>query len=158
VGDAASAHAAVVNFWTNIKSAVYSGQTMNVEGEVATIDEATGQILSFDSVTAVTVAGTATGELLPRATQGLLRAKTNVYAGGKRIQGRVFVPYPVESASETQGVPSALYIEIVRNSGAILAGLTTATWVIYSPTKHTFAPVVGASCWDQWSVLRSRRD
>lgn len=139
---------------TNFSSAVVASN----DPEVRVIESTTNETVAVKTVSVGTWAGTGGGDALPPATQLLIQLQTNNFVGGRRIKGRIFVPCQLETNSTVTGQPSAGYRGAVD---ALLATMLTSmgdSFVIYSPTHKVYATVQGAHCWDQWAVLRSRRD
>lgn len=161
---AADAHDAVVDFWTLCAGAIDSELAMTVLGEIAVIDEATGTLTGVESATPVVVAGGASGDALPLATQGLIRWRTGEFVNGREVRGRTFVPGPVEVLS-TGGRPESSYVGGLNTAAAGLIAETTAALLIWHrPGPNAVLepgsshPVLTGSTWSEWAVLRSRRD
>lgn len=117
-----------------------------------TPDQPTGTV----AVSTTTVNGTVAAAPLARATQGLIRWRTGAYRGAREVQGRTFLPGPtVTQLDAAGGVPTATYRTAMQNlaTDLIAAGLT-----LPSRTANAFYPVTSAAPWNQFAVLRSRRD
>lgn len=156
-GDEQAAVDSVGEFWAAHNASVRTACVLNTEPEVPTIDPATGEVTAVVTTDPFTLDFTATGEALPAATQFLHRWTTNNFVGGRRIRGRTFIPGVTEDVNTAQGKP---------NAGMFTAGTTAANALLSSPAvfclwsrKNGIAALVtGFSMWDQWAVLRSRRD
>lgn len=150
----------VVGLWDDLDTDFLSALTATVQSEVASIDEATGNLLEVFPVTGGAVVGLGGTEGLPAATQGLVRFLTDEIAGGRRIRGRCFLPSQLE-ANSALGVPSSAWrsAKDVRFNELIgeaeQAGSPLCVW---SRKNGISANVTTASTWNQWAVLRSRRD
>lgn len=153
---AADAAAAVGVFWSNCKAVISNGYTMTVDSEVASIDIATGEVTGVESVTGASHTGTVSGDLLPGATQGLLRWRTGIFIGGKEVRGRTFIPGPTE-AHNSAGRPDANYRGTVVGSANAMMALNNADFLIYSRKHHEAIAPPAWSCWTEWAELRSRR-
>lgn len=154
---AANANAAIGAFWLAVKGKVASGMVMATEAEVATIDIGTGEVTGLTPVTPVSNTGTAAGDTLPPASQGLLRFRTGTFVGGREIRGRLFIPGACEVDS-TSGVPVAGYLTTLNSAASALIADANSELVIYSKAHRELGTVLSGSAWSQWAVLRSRRD
>lgn len=134
-----------------------SGVTATIDPVVVTIDDFTGNVTGTVTGTQRVVVGTQSGELLPLATQGLIGFRTGIYATGREIRGRWFIPGMTETANVAAGVPSSSAILTFINAGNSLIG-AVPEFVVYSRTKKASASVVSAYSPTKWAVLRSRRD
>ena len=146
-------------------SIMSSGITVQVSNQVDVITAESGVLsTSFAVASQTLVTGTATGGLLPGATQGLLRLNTGVILAGRRVEGKSFIPGPTPGANATTGTPTSSYQTTLAAAGTLLntqitTALSSVTWhrpknriggSIVLNTTFTAAP--------KWAVLRSRRD
>lgn len=158
--DATTAQAAadaVESFWTDLAAWMANDVTTVVESAVAVLDEASGQPINVLTTSTTPVVGTNTGEILPLATQGLIRWNTGQFLNGRQVIGRTFIPVPTETSS-LDGQPTAAYLTGIGTAGDSLLGAAGATFVIYSRTGAADYAAVEAVPWTKWAVLRSRRD
>lgn len=146
----------VTELWTDLLSSIATGLTIVVEAEVAVVDDSTGQITDTAFGTPSTQSSGGSGESLPTATQGLIRTRTGTYVNGREIRGRMFVPRPSES-SNNFGAPNTTYVNALAGAAANLVD-TGLDWVCWSRSSGQSAPIVSVSAWNQFAVLRSRRD
>lgn len=156
-GTAAQAHSAVVTFWQGIANNMSNTLSFTVEGEVELVDEADGHVTGITSVSAVSGTGNLAGDILPPATQGLIRWRTGAFVDGREIRGRTFLPAMLE-ANSTLGVPLSAITTSFTSYGSGLIANATSELLVYSRTLHASATVVTASTWTKWAQLRSRRD
>jgi len=159
-GEAQAAADAHGHFWNQLQARLRSTMTATVAEEVALVDVATGQILELFPVTGGSVAFSDTGEPLPPSNQALLRLRTGIYVAGRELRGRLNVPGCMEDDS-SGGVPSGSLITAVEAAWTFAmttSGGAAGGPVVYSDTHHVSAPVSFVSMWNQWAVLRSRRD
>lgn len=158
VGGVEDVQGATSTFMNALSASVATPVTWAVSPEVQLIDTATGMIIS---VAIASVSGSGGGsrsvEALPPATQGLIRLRTGVYTGGREIRGRLFVPQ-VPGTFNVDGKPSSDYIIDVQDAYDLMIADVDATPVVWSPSQGVAEPVVVASVWDEFAVLRSRRD
>ena len=147
---------AVTQFWQDIKAVICNDLTWEVEGDVAVIDDVTGEINDITAGTPSSSVGTDSADMAPLTTQGLIRARTGTFVGGREIRGRIFVPCPSEG-SNLQGAPTSTYTADLTGAAGALRDAAVG-WVIWSRAKGQSAPVVTVSTWGQWASLRSRRD
>lgn len=157
--DASTACERVRNYWNSFKSYTADSVVAQVSNEVTVIEVETGQVLEVVTVDALDpVAGTDEGQLLPFATQGLGRFTTGQYVAGRQLRGRMFIPGFTESNSDGGQPTNALQAQMADSLAALATGALSCVPVVYSRTHHVSAPMTGASFWNQWAVLRSRRD
>lgn len=158
VGQAAPAAAAVRGFWDSIKGLITAGLVMQVQPDVEAVDPVTGLITGVFSTSSVAV-NSGGNAPLPKATQGLLRLRTGVYVSGKEIRGRIFIP-ALANDSQLGGVPSAALTAGAQSActAMAVAGAAAGDLVVWSRKNGQHADVVSNSLWNQFAVLRSRRD
>lgn len=157
-GTAAQARGAVNAVWANMLAQFRTGLVFTIEQDVPVVDEVTGDVIRVDNGgAAYTGIGTSANDPLPPATQLLMRLRTGAYVNGREIRGRCFIPGMTENNSD-QGVPVVGIRSTLDGLFASLVGSTNAQLVVWAKTRATYAVVNSASAWNQWSVLRSRRD
>lgn len=155
--EALAAKQSVNSFWNSIKGAVDNNLTAFIEGEVATMDPVTGDILGVISGGALTVVMTGGGDALPPANQGLLNWGTDTFVNGRRLKGRTFVPGPLEANCDVDGSPSAAYVAALLIAGQFLID-SSSNFSIWSKTHGVVDDVTGMSSGGKFAILRSRRD
>jgi hypothetical protein len=154
---------AVVAFWTAIADRIATGITISVSGEVEVVNPSTGLITGVDSATGANISGSEGTEPLSPALQGLVRWRTGVYvtAGdpprAREIRGRTFIPGPTTGQS-LNGVPESDYRTDIAAAAAAYASSGPNASLVYSRTHDQAEPITASSVWDQWAILRSRRD
>lgn len=163
--DAQACVDAVEDFWTAMASAVSSSTTVRVLPTVPVFNETDGELLSVAGATVQpSIPGTAAGDALPAATQGLLRLVTSQVRNNRLIRGRIFIPAPVENFNLVTGQPNSTYTVDVNAAAAALVADATANWAVFSrpggtgSTAGLIPQIITATCWSEWAVLRSRRD
>lgn len=152
--NAQSAVASLQEFWDGMDSAISSQLTITVPGEVDVVESTTGQTVASEAVTGFTLPGGNANEALPLTTQLLLRLRTGVFVGGREIRGRMFIPGCTEE-NNTGGRPSAALVTLANNAAS---SLVNGIMAVYSPTRRVYEDVTSATAWNEWAVLRSRRD
>lgn len=110
--------------------------------------------------------GTGAGDLLPRQTAGFI--KKRAVTPGRRRSGRIYVPFPSESHSTTEGHPSAAYQALLLTYGDLITktfstgvGANTAivSGIIYRRTAPAnSSEILGISISDRWATQRRRGD
>lgn len=150
---------AVEDFWTNLLGASASVSAIQ-EQEAAIIDAASGSLQGYVPVTVTGPQNAgASGTLLPRSSQGLLRFGTNAVRRGRRVRGKVFVP-GMRTNEDSDGRPAAALVAAFGTTGRAL--IAAAPLVIYSRPGDAgagaSAAATTASGWTEYAVLRSRRD
>lgn len=140
---------------SNLAEAVFNGMSWTLPSEIS-LWSAPDTLVSFHAVTGTTQPCTQAGSLASRATQGLIRLRTDGTWNNKRVQGRIFVPGVVTSMIEgATGNPTAGYMTELNAAGAVMDG---GSLVVASRATNTFFEVTTATAWNKFAVLRSRRD
>lgn len=147
----------VRDFWTGQLTQIHDSVTAVVDGDVAVVDAVTGLTVNVESTASLTIDFSAAGDMLPAATQMLIRWSTGLFPAGRQIQGKTFCPGHMEQNS-TLGKPTAGLITAANVYAAALYAPTDYRFVIYSPKNGAGYRVVSHTVWDKWAVLRSRRD
>lgn len=155
-GSASDANAAVGAFWDDVKGFIANDLTVTTDAAVYLIDETNGQPTSIEAVTPIAVAGSQSAEPLPWANQVLLQWRTGLFSGGRELRGRTFIPGCTETGS-TDGLPATGTLSAVNAAAATLIADANTELVIYSPTNGTAGEVIAGTCWNEFAVLRSRR-
>lgn len=156
-GTASQANDAMGAFWDAVASVIGGGWNAQTDSVVYEVDEADGQITGAVAVTPETTAYADGNDPLPGLTQGLLQLRTGVYVAGRELRGRLFIPGPTENEN-TAGRPKASYLSAVNTAATNeLINALDAAPVVWSRAHGAFWPVVAATCWTEWAVLRSRR-
>lgn len=144
----------VTTFWDDVSNFISNSVTFAVLGDVEKFDDTTGSLTGIETWAGGTGAGGSADEALPFATQGLIRLRTGTFTGGREIRGRIFIPGMTQVGNDSGKPTSGL---IAALNGAADA-LESAGFQVYSPTYNTSAEIQTATAWDQFAVLRSRRD
>lgn len=157
---------ALHDFWDAIKGFITTGVSIQIQPEVEVVNPLNGLIENVLTSNSIAIASTGNAAL-PKATQGLVRLRTNAFVAGRRVQGRVFIPALANDAQLT-GIPSAAFMTGVANAAeAMRVALEpgNADWSVWSrPVTGEGArdgsnhPISSVSVWNQFAVLRSRRD
>lgn len=156
LGSAQQAATAAGTFWNSVEPVMVSALNWTLERDVATIDAATGQTTAVTQVSANSGSGSAGAGPLPFSNQGLIRWRTGVFAGGREIRGRTFIPGPTETLSDE--VPTAAYGTTINPAITALIGDANSTLVVWSRANGVEEDVTSGDLWNSWAVLRSRRD
>ena len=143
-------------FWDLFAGVMVNEIDVHVDGNVPIISESSLEITGAAAVDGQDTAGTSSGEMLPPATQLVVSWHTGVYAGGREVIGKTFIP--------------ALSVD-VNDEGVVLGSYRSdqidalADWVsdnpplfVLSRAHHLSSQVVFANLWTQFGILRSRRD
>jgi hypothetical protein len=149
---------AVGTFWSALSGNIVNTVSYTVQGDVARINVATGQLQGAWAVTPVTAAGTAAVDQLPRQVQGLVRWETGTVVSGRFLRGRTFIPGLGETLNNPGGVPTPTLVALFGTAGAALIADTGNELLVWSRAHGVANPVVSATGWSQWATLRTRRD
>jgi len=156
-GSAQDASDAAGAFWNAVDARLNQNLTWATEPDVDELNVGTGALEGSNAVTPTSGVGASSTEAIPYASQGLLRLRTGVVAGGRELRGRVFIPGMTE-ADSSGGVVLAAAITAFDAAAASLISDSDSAWVVWSRTHGVAATVATASTWNQFAVLRSRRD
>jgi hypothetical protein len=158
-GEAVAAANAVRAFWFELQNRLYGLMVANVQDDVPNIDPATGQITAMFSAPTALVDFSNASEVLPFTSQALIRWRTGDFVGGRELRGRTFIPGTVETDS-IDGTLNGTYVSALNLAASNLLSAATGAGglVIWSPTNGVASLVTSASTWEQFAVLRSRRD
>jgi hypothetical protein len=141
----------------SVRLSMTTDLTYTSEAGVEYFDVITGEISSIGGTTPFTGTGDGSDELLPRAAQALIRWRSGAFVNGREIRGRTFLPGFGKGQDEDGVLTAACKANISAGVGDFLGNEATIP-LIWSKTKGTAAPITGGGPWDQWAVLRSRRD
>jgi hypothetical protein len=158
--DAESAIAALAAGWAALDAQVSNLLTWSTESDVEQISAATGELLGVFQVDPVADAGTGTADPLPFATQGLIRWRTGSIVNGREVRGRTFIPAPTEAVA-IDGRPSAAFVTAASAAIAAWTGGLVALEIWHRPNElgaGSAWSVETGQLWNQFAVLRSRRD
>ena len=146
----------VGEFWVEMNAFMVDEIAWSVSSQVLTIDAATGEITGSTSAQGVNGQGGQTQEMLPTATQLVLKWLTGVYVNGRQAQGKTFIPGLADFCNVDGSVNSAIVTQINTD---------IALWLAAGPPLLLWSKAAGVSnivttpvCWNRFGVLRSRRD
>jgi len=114
-------------------------------------------------VTTLDGVGLVAGDMAPTQTSGIVSAKTE-FAGAK-YRGRVYIPFPGEASSDSNGIPIAQYVTDIEDIGdelytsIVLGGggnTVTLTPVIYHRSTATATKIDGFVARAKWATQRRR--
>lgn len=153
--------AALTNYEGNIPDSI----TLTIEPDVAFFDDSDGVIdgVTVDPAGARVVDGLTTGALLSRATQLVVRTRTNEYVNGRRLQGRIFLgPIGNNALSADGQVLAAIVTDAPTNWSGLISGLGGRLCVWHrptpaAPTSGTYGDVVSIGINSTPGTLRSRK-
>lgn len=136
---------------------VHQDLIMDWDGSLEIVESTDGQITGVTSATPRSAQGTLAGDMLPPATQGLLQWRTGVFQAGREVRGKTFVPALTEAAALGGQVAATTQTGLQNLITAMIAA-TNAELAIYSRKNGSIVPVNAGTVWNQFAVLRSRRD
>nr|CRY97360.1 hypothetical protein [uncultured prokaryote] len=156
--DTVTLHTATANFFNGIRDQVSTGTVMTTEGDVALIDSVTGEIVGVESVPEIANTGAGSGGRVPGADNILLRWFTGDYIGGRQIRGRTYLPYMRSGAITASGQVLGTSATAIENSASAYRIALGGSAVVYSPKNGVGVQITSSSVWNEWAVMRSRRD
>ena len=124
------------------------------------IQDSNGQhIADWTDGPTFTGTGTQTDGPVPDVAQVLMRWRTESFAGGRRLQGRTFLPglarANVEAGNVASGVLNAL---VTAGAGLVSSSVGFGIWRRPKPTSAgSFALVSQAVPWEEMATQRRRR-
>lgn len=158
---ASLAHSVVATLMFNLKAQWRTSVQYLVEGDVALVESTTDTIIGVTSIAPVSGAGSSSSNSqVPLASQVLVRFLTGAYAGGRQVRGRLFLPYFISSNMDvgSGGVVAATVTNVNTHFNTYLTAFAPNGAVVYSRKNGTGYAISAASTWNQWAVMRSRRD
>nr|CRY96742.1 hypothetical protein [uncultured prokaryote] len=158
--DVASQRALLNTFWQAVVSNCNQNATFTVRTEGRELDEATGTLTgAWNDSTPYVALGEVTGDPVPDASQALVRWSTGAVVGGRFLRGRTFIPMIASQAVVNGNLGSGAQDSIAGAAGNFAS--SAAGLQIWSRPKGggigTAFVVTGASCWQEFAVLRRRR-
>lgn len=136
-----------------------TGWTLTAGGEVQLVDPVSGDVIDVEPIAQATLSGSTNANLAPKATQILCRWRTEAYVAGRRVQGHTNIPMVYTSDINTGGgVAGATQTAWQAKITGLLTGAAGDAFCIWSRAAGAHFPVASGSVWNQFSVLRSRRD
>lgn len=150
--------------WATWAPNIGVGYTATFDPICIAVESTTGVLVaSFAGTQPAAVTGSGAGDPLPFQTQGLVRLLTSTVLNGRRVQGRLFIPGPLEGGNTTGGGPTAAYQTAydAGGDGMLAAGATTSSLQVWHRPVNgaggANASVTSTSPSPTWAVLRSRR-
>jgi hypothetical protein len=148
---------AVGTFWTAVKPYIGTAVTYESVPQVDVLNPSGGHI-GASHTTKFTGAGTAAGSLLPPATQLLCQWRCGSYVNNREIRGRTFIPGVASLTLASGGVPSTATLNALQTACTALIGTTGSKLIVWDRRWSGEIPVTSGGPWNQYAVLRSRRD
>jgi hypothetical protein len=152
-----AANDAVGAFWGTIDNQMLNGTSWATHNEVAVL-ALDGTLTGTFGVAPQFGAGAIFGNITPPATQGLVKWATNLFIGGRRLRGHTFIPAIPTTNVAGGGTPAPNLLTAMDSAAATLIADANAQFVIWSRKHTTTSPVVTGGGWNEFAVLRSRRD
>lgn len=160
-GGVAAQRTALANFWSALTSNLDQQTSWRIQTNGRILDEASGTLTGFwADPTNRAGNGSATGDPVSNSTQGLVRWLTDDVVNGRRVQGRTFVPGITKNAI-VSGELSASVLTAMQTAASAYAdasGLVIWHRPDDSGSGGSVHSVTAASVWNEFAVLRGRRD
>lgn len=157
-GSAQQAANAAAIFWQAVDAEMHTSITWSNETDVLIVNEDTGAATGVVQVEDSSGAGSNGVDLLPPATQALVRLRTGVFNDGREIRGRIFIPGLTEGANTAGGSVNGATATVIGDAAAALVADANSELLVWSRSALQAHGVVAASVWNQFAILRSRRD
>lgn len=134
------------------------GSSVRTDAEVQVVDPVTGNVVATEIGGTILSTGSSASPLLPKANQFLIRWRTGNFVGGREVRGKTFLPLPSETASTDAGlVEAATLVALSGRAGQLISNADTV-FVVWSRKNGLWWAASNGSCWEQFAILRSRRD
>lgn len=162
---ATEAQARVRAFFNSLAGTLASGSQWTPNLVVDEIEETTGALVNQYAATApAAIVFSGSGDALPLFTQGLVRYGTASFLGGRRLQGRMFVPGFTETGSTGNPAAPSSVVASAMATAMPLLGTTIVTpmsqRVWHRPSAAAAglsAPIITRQFAPTWAILKSRR-
>lgn len=161
LGDINDQRQAVQDFWLGFTGLVANGVSWTVETSGRVLNTQTGNLENewFDQETMVGPPSAGTGQVVANATMVLVRWRTDTIAGGRRVQGRTFVPgLSVGQMSDGQLTPTAQ--GFVNTAAADFVAKQVGFGIWSRPSQNAggqLSQVISGSAWGELATQRRRR-
>lgn len=157
----ATVRAALDTMFTSVAARLDSLTTGTVRTAGKIIDETTGTLTGFwNDATAATWTGSATGNPVSNAAQGLMRWRTNNVVAGRLLQGRTYIP-GISSGQIDGGQLSAACVTAMSTAQSTFLASIPGDMVIWhrpnGVTPGSFFAVDSGATWNELAVQRRRR-
>lgn len=149
--------AAVQGFWDAIDGLQANEVVGTIEALVSQINPATGLLTGVWTTAGGSWQGDSAAPLLPVGTCGLVQFRTGVFANGREIRGKTFVPGFTEDTNEPTGTPGASTQAALVTAGEVLMN-ADPSFCVYSIRNSQAAIVTSVTAWNKFALVRSRRD
>lgn len=147
------------DFWSDAQLAMSSLIDWTQDGVATQLDVATGEPTDVASYTPNDGDGSGSGDMLPASTQLLITWRTGVFAGGREVRGKTFVPGLVASTNDNDGtIDEGVVTQFAGYADSLVTEPGHSQIVVWSRKNGTMQQVTGARITNEWAVLRSRRD
>ena len=160
-GGVAAQRAALADFWSALAGILDQQTSWRIQTTGRILDEASGTLTGlWSDPTNRAGNGNQTGEPVSNSTQALIRWVTDDVVNGRRIRGRTFIPGLTNKAI-TAGEVSASALNAMETAAAAYAdasGLVIWHRPDDSGSGGSVHSVTASSVWNEFAVLRGRRD
>lgn len=154
---------AAASTWAGDVSGYISGLASNLsnvttcqfDGILEEFDPGTGQTTSTLDVGAFSVQGVNNANQSPQGTCALIRWRTGLFLNGREVRGRSYIS-GLADIGDGVGRITDTNLADMQTAAQILADSSTAA--VYSPTNGIGAFISSANVWNQFGLMRSRRD
>lgn len=149
--------AAVQAFWDALDGLQANEVVGTIEALVSQINPVSGDLTGVWSTAGGSWQGDSAGQLLPVGACGLVQFRTGVFANGREVRGKTFVPGFTEDTNTATGTPGASTQTALVAAGTALMS-ADPSFCVYSPTNNLAAIVTSVTAWNKYAMVRSRRN
>jgi hypothetical protein len=154
---ASAAITAVGTFWTAMKAYISNQISYATHSQVDQLDNAGHPVGAFGT-TPATGTGAQSGNMTPPAVQALAQWRTGHYVNYREIRGRTYIPGMVSVNINANGQLATTFSTAFQSACNTLIGQTGAHLAVWSKRWADPYQVISGQPWEQFAVLRSRRD
>lgn len=153
----------VATLFSGLATRIPSSVTLNIDPEVAYIEDTTGVAEGFDQVASVpSITQPSASGAYAAPTGASIEWSTDAVKNGRRVTGRTYLVPLVGAAFEPDGTLVAAALDQLSSAASVYALNSVANQVVWSRPSGSSAgsshSISGARVADKAAVLRSRRD
>jgi len=159
-GPIADLREALSDFWDSCSTSLDTNVNWTIETSGRIMDHVTGTLTGvWNESTVQTGGGANSGNVVPDATQGLVRWNTDQIVNGRFLKGRNYIPGFSTAAVSEGNMLAANRTAINAGATALIAtGVEIGVW--HRPVGGAggaFHVATSADVWSEFAVLRQRR-
>lgn len=146
-------------FLQTLRASMSTAATIRMESDIVAIDPVTGDIINVTAGVSNNWPGLLSGEIMPTQVQALCRVTTDTVAGGRRLQGRQYIPALLEEASGNGStLTTTRKSDLQQAYSGLLTAADSAEWdpVVWSRVNGSVGIVTNMVVQDELATMRTR--